>query len=117
MAQPGHSQSSQISSDLTSCITAGEIFRAIPTERIEQALRSIDRSKHRMGKFPDHLVVYFVIFMGLFMEHSYLQIFELLQSTLSWLSGFGLELNGLSDTAVSKARRRIGFEPMRELFN
>jgi hypothetical protein len=116
MAQPVQAQSSPISSDLTSCIAVCEIFRAIPSERIEQALRTIDRSKHRMGKFPDHLVVYFVIFMGLFMEHSYLQIFELLQNTLSWLSGFGSELHDLSDTAVSKARRRIGFEPMRELF-
>jgi L-fucose mutarotase/ribose pyranase (RbsD/FucU family) len=109
-------QASDGSVELTNSLAMCQIFSAIPTPLIDDALKTIDRTKHRLGKFPDHLVVYFVIFMALFSEHSYLQIFEFLRSTLSWLSGYGLELDELSDTAIAKARRRIGFEPLEKLF-
>lgn len=116
MARTNQSSGLAIQRKLDSYMAVAELFRAIPRSSVDEALKSIDRSKHRLGKFPDHLVVYFVILMCLYMDDSYLQIFETLQGALSWLSCFEVGVEDLSEAAISKARRRIGFEPLKQLF-
>jgi hypothetical protein len=116
MARTNQSSGLEAQGKLDSYLAIAELFRAIPRAYVDEALKSIDRSKHRLGKFPDYLVVYFVILMCLYMDDSYLQIFEALQGALSWLSCFELGMEGLSEAAISKARRRIGYEPLKQLF-
>lgn len=104
------------SSSLGDSMLVGEVFRSIPTELIYECLSTSDRSNRRLGKFPDHLVVYYVIFMCLFMHLSYAHVFEKFQQTFSWLSGLGMALTDLSEAAITQARQRVGFGPLEELF-
>lgn len=103
-------------SSIEECFTVGEVIKAIPRESIDRALCSIDRSKRREGRFPDHLVVYFVIFMALFMELSYVHVLEKIKDALGWLYGTFFQLQLVTDAAIVQARQRLGSEPLRVLF-
>jgi hypothetical protein len=107
----------QRSGDLSECVLASQVFRSMPYDMVDSALSycGASRINRRLGKFPDHLVVYYVVLMCLFQENSYADVFEELKNTLGWL-GYG-ELKSLTDSAVTQARQRVGFEPLRELFS
>lgn len=101
---------------LSDCLAVGEVLRLIPRELVDKALTEQDRSNRRHRQLPDHLVVYFVILMAMFMDHSYLHILEKLGHTLSWLQGAVDELEAVTVSAVVQARQRIGLAPLKSLF-
>jgi hypothetical protein len=101
---------------LGDCVLLTQCLKHVPYEIVDSALCATDRTKRQLGKFPDHLVVYYVIFMTLFMEASYLHVYEKLRDTFAWLSEFGTGIQGLTDSAIVQARQRIGPEPLKELF-
>jgi hypothetical protein len=98
------------------CFTIKHVFEAIPRQSIDRALAGTDRSKRRDKRFPDYLVIYFVILMGLFNDLSYLHIFEKLRETLRWLCGDWNELTSLTNSAITQGRQRVGTRPLKLLF-
>lgn len=83
---------------------------------MDRALTSTNRERRRERSFPDQLVVYFVILMGIFSELPYLLIMEKLAAAFSWLQLGADGLGRLSEPAIVQARQRVGAEPLRELF-
>lgn len=98
------------------CFAVGELLRLVPRELVDKALSSTNREKRRERLLPDHVVVYFVILMGLFVDLSYLVVMEKLGGVLNWLNIGTDKLNELSEPAIVQARQRVGPEPLRELF-
>lgn len=105
-----------IEASVGDCLTVGEVFKAIPYELVERALLSIDRSKRQLGSFGDQLVVYFVILMNLFADTSYGHIVIKLNKAMSWLSGGYAEGKEVSAAAITQARQRVTFKPLKALF-
>jgi len=101
---------------ITECLTASQVFKAISLDVIDQALSTSDRRTRKLGAFPDHFAVYFVILMGLFMELSYDHTFIMLKEALNWLSDGTAQLREVSDSAITQARQRITYLPLESLF-
>jgi len=92
------------------------LLLSIPYEAVDEALCSADRKSRRLGKFSDHMVVYFCVLMGLHTSKSYVHILQNLEEVLEWLS---LEKTTaqISDAAIAQARQRVGVEPLKRLFS
>jgi hypothetical protein len=107
---------SLIDAGIGDCLTVSQVFKAISYAIVDKAVSGIDRSARRLGSFPDQLVVYFVILMGLFMDHSYGHAMMKLQKGLRWLSDYHAELKEISSSAITQARQRVTFQPLMSLF-
>ena len=99
---------------LTDQVSIGLLARTYPRSAIDSAL---DRSGLLAGRnrlLPVHVVVYYVLALGLFMEAS---IQEVLRCLLDSLGHFGMEPSKVATKgAISQARTRVGVEPLRQLF-
>lgn len=113
----GENTESRTVSSIAECMTVGNIFRTIPYDVVDQALRSSDRSKRRLGSFPDHFVVYFVVLMCLFMNLAYTHAMQKLRDTLEAMSNGLFNLEKVSDEAIVQARKRITYRPLEVLFS
>jgi hypothetical protein len=99
---------------LSDQVSIGLLARTYPRSEIDSAL---ERSGLRPGRnrlLPVHIVVYYVLALGLFMEAS---IQEVLRCLLSSLGQLGQESpKAATKGAISQARTRVGAEPLRQLF-
>jgi hypothetical protein len=102
---------------ISECLTVGNIFRTIPYDIVDQALRSTDRSKRRLGSFPDHFVIYYVVLMCLFMNLAYAHAMQKLRDALEAMSNGLYNLEKVSDEAIAQARNRVTHRPLEVLFN
>src|ERR1700731_3529265 len=94
----------QPSDNLGDYFAIGELLRFIPREFVDKALvDTTDRTKRRERLFPDHLVMYFVILMSMFMDFSYQHVIEKFQSALGWLQIGTKGLTALSVSAIVQA--------------
>jgi hypothetical protein len=107
---------SLVEAGIGDCLTVSQLFKAIPYEVVDKALLNTDRSNRRMGSFPDHFVIYFVVLMALFMDHSYEHTMMKLRKALIWLSDHCAELTEVSGEAIVQARQRVTFRPLMALF-
>lgn len=103
-------------SDLGDCFAVAELMTVVPREVVDRALSCTNRENRRERLFADHLVVYFVILMGLYLELPYQFVMEKLASALSWLNFGAGDLANISEPAIVQARQRVGSAPLRELF-
>ena len=75
------------------------------------------RREQRNRLLPAHLTVYYVLAMTLFSSAGYEEVMRSLTEGLAWASD-GVDCYGLaSQVAISKARGRLGPEPLKMLFD
>jgi len=99
---------------LTDQIGIGLLARSYPRSEIDSALYRSDLPPGRNRLLPVHLVVYYVLALGLFMEAS---IQEVLRCLLDSLGQIGQDApKAATKGAISQARTRVGVEPLRQLF-
>ncbi|WP_405591005.1 transposase domain-containing protein [Streptomyces sp. NBC_01190] len=94
------------------------LIRAYPPELVERAIRATGRAGFRNRLLPPRIVVYFVLAMSLFEDQSYEHVSSQLAQGLA-MSGLrqGAELATTPSTAaISRARARLGTEPLKALF-
>ena len=84
-------------------------------EWVEDALRETERESVRVRLLPATLTVWLVILMGLYRRTSYVNLLEKLHETWWTQERWSPERPPCS-RAVTKARDRIGIEPMKILF-
>jgi len=92
------------------------LTRAFPLRDVERILDSLGRREKRRRKLPADLVVYFVIALGLMVSTGAKEVLRHLLDRAGrareWLGGVPLA----SEAAITKARKRLGAGPIRELF-
>lgn len=91
------------------------LAKAIPPERIRQVLRDTGRESRRERRLPAVWTVYFTIMMGLYRRISYVNLLEKLVGT-AWSKDNWDDGEPPCSSAVSKARDRLGIQPLQELF-
>jgi hypothetical protein len=90
----------------------GELTQQVPFEMIDAVLAETRCMQRRVRDLPSRVVVYLLLAGCLFAEIGYRQVWQRLVSGLE-----GLPVAVPGEAALSQARRRIGPQPLRALFD
>jgi transposase IS4-like protein/DDE family transposase len=97
-------------------IALGVLTATFPPELVDRAIEEAGRREQRYRLLPARLVVYYVLAMTLFREAGYEEVMRELTGGLAWMAGEPSGLEVPSSVAISKARARLGPEPLAALF-
>jgi hypothetical protein len=98
-------------------VALGVLLRSFPPVRVDQVLDAAGRREQRQRLLPARLMVYFTLGMWIFKSLPYeLILTEILQDAPGLAPPIGLE-EPASAAAIGRARRRLGVEPLRLLFD
>ena len=90
----------------------GELTQVVPFEMVDEVLASTRRVQARVRDLPSRVVVYLLLAAGLFAELGYRQVWARMIAGLG-----GLVVAVPTSSALCQARRRVGVEPLRALFD
>jgi hypothetical protein len=88
-----------------------------PRSLVDEVIEVTGRREQRNRLLPAHLTVYYVLAMTLFSSSGYEEVMRSLTEGLTWTSDGELEYAVPSQVAITKARARLGPEPLAELFD
>lgn len=103
-------------SRLTDHVSIGVLTRVFPPELVDGVIAEAGRREQRQRLLPARVVVYYVLALALFADCSYEEVMRQLVEGLAWDSGWEREWSVPSKMAISKARARLGKEPLELLF-
>jgi hypothetical protein len=92
------------------------ITTAFPLADVERVLEATGRMSERQRKLPAPVTVYLVIALGLMVSTGAKEVLRRLLDRIrqrGWIGG----VSTASEAAICKARQRIGFEPLKQLFD
>jgi len=101
---------------LTDRVSIGVVTSVIRRDLVEEVIIHTQSRERRIRLLPTHLVVYYVIALGLFFGESYEEVMRCLVGGLRFLGNWSSSWKVPTTSAISQARARIGEEPLRELF-
>jgi hypothetical protein len=102
-------------SRLTDYISLGVLSQHFPLEKVNEILEKTGKLSQRQRDMPAHVVVYYVIALGLFMQVSYKEVLRCLLEGLEWLKIPGTKMKITGKSGISQARTRIGSIPIKAL--
>ena len=92
-----------------------DALAAFPLADVERALEATEKVGHRQRKLPAAMTVYLVIALGLMVSVGAREVLRRLLDKIRTRERFG-GVPLASEAAICKARQRIGFEPLKTLF-
>ena len=103
---------------LTDWISLGVLASSVPRDAVDDAIAAVGKQAKRPdGKLPPHVVVYLVMALALFADDDYEEAAERVTETLTgwgcWDDSWSVPTSG----GITQARKRLGYEPLRELFS
>jgi hypothetical protein len=101
---------------LTDHVSIGVLTRVFPPELVDGVVAEAGRREQRRRLLPARVVVYYVLALALFADCSYEEVMRQLVEGLAWESGWERSWGVPSKMAISKARSRLGREPLELLF-
>ena len=102
-------------SRITDFISLGVVASTFPLVKVHEALSATNRESLRQRDLPAHVMVYYVIALALYMQSSYREVLRCLLEGVQWLFGPSAMVKVAGKSAISQARKRLGWEPMRHL--
>ena len=103
-----------VGNDNTQHLSLGVIALCFPVSAVRKALAACGKESRRVRDLPAAVVVYYVIGLSLFAASGYESVLRWLLCGLQWLGAGKFRIS--SKAALSKARQRLGEQPMRALF-
>lgn len=100
---------------LTDLITLGALVKNIPVETVHRSLAVTGRQSQRQRDLPAHLMMYYVIALGLFRSEETREVLRLLLEGGRALLGWA-QIRPAGRPAITRARQRLGVEPLRHLY-
>jgi hypothetical protein len=101
---------------LSQRVALGVLLRSFPPALVDAVLDEADRREQRQRLLPARLMVYFTLGMWIFKTLSYEQILAELLGTVPGLAVPNGAEEPATAAAIGRARRRLGVEPLRLLF-
>jgi len=102
---------------LTDWISLGVLASSVPRDVVDEAIAETGRGARRAGgKLPPHVVVYLVMALALFAQDDYEEVVARLTETLRGWGCWG-DWEVPAKGAVTQARKRLGPEPMAQVFS
>lgn len=117
MPRPGQLKAS-MENNLSDRIAVRLLVHTFPPDLVDHVVAQYGRAEQRRRMLPARTVVYFVLAISLFCQRSYGQIVQLLADSLAWANR-GDDVHRLlppTTAALSRARARLGPEPLAALF-
>ncbi|MFD0582250.1 IS4 family transposase [Dactylosporangium darangshiense] len=102
---------------LSDRIAIGVLTRVVPPGLVDEVVAATDAGEVRKRLLPARVVVYFVLAMCLFSGQGYEEVARLLTEGLAWARRWQGRWEVPSTAAISRARARLGAEPLRVLFD
>ncbi|MFE7950149.1 IS4 family transposase [Streptomyces sp. NPDC057426] len=115
MPRPGQSRTTP-EERLPERMALGLLFRTFPPELVDRVVAECGRAERRSRLLPARTVVYFVLAICLFEQRSYEQVAQLLTEGLAWARQERTLCTVPTTAAISRARARLGPEPLAALF-
>jgi hypothetical protein len=106
----------QVKARLSDRISIGVLTQTFPPDLIDQVVRDAGRKEKRNRLLPARVVVYFCLTMCLFAQDPYNEVMALMVKGLRWTKQWSPSWKLPTDGAIALARKRLGPEPMRKLF-
>ena len=101
---------------LSDHISLGVLTRVFPPEVIDEVVTECGRVERRNRLLPARVVVYYVLALALFSTCSYEEVMRKLVAGLEWASGWSHRWTIPTKAALFQARKRLGSEPLRMLY-
>ncbi len=101
---------------LSDLVSVGVLTRTFPPGVVDEVIAGAGRKEQRHRSLPARTMAYFAVGMALHSEGSYEDVLGLLTDGLSWAEPDAEPVRLPSKSAISQARERLGFEPIRALF-
>jgi hypothetical protein len=101
---------------LTDRVGLGVLTRVVPRDLVDEVVEQTGRQQQRSRLLPARLVVYYVLALTLFYGDAYEEVMRKLVNGLRFLCLWRSEWSVPTTGAISKARERLGPEPLEELF-
>jgi hypothetical protein len=102
-------------SRITDYISLGVITKTFPLKRVRAVLAATGKASQRERDLPAHVVVYYAIALGLYMQSSYREVLRCLLEGVQWLLDPAVTLRVAGNSGISQARTRLGWEPLQQL--
>ena len=106
-----------LSGRLTDHISLGVLSAAFSRDLIEEVLGVTGKREKRSRLLPAHVMVRYVIGLGLFFGQAYEEVMRQMTGTLQSLGSWDQGWKVPSTSAITQARQRLGAGPLRELFH
>src|SRR3954452_20474130 len=97
-------------------VTLGVLTTTVPAAMIDVVLAATGRQGRRQRQLPARLVVYYVMALALYAQASYGEVLRCLLAGVRLLRLGGADVALADKSAITKARVRLGAEPLRALF-
>jgi hypothetical protein len=97
-------------------IAIGTLTRTFPRDLVDEVVVETGRKEQRARRLPARVVVYFVLAMCLFFDDDYDEVMRRLVGSLKKMGSWRDNWKVPSTGSISKARARLGAEPLEELF-
>ncbi|CAN5707186.1 hypothetical protein BH23GEM3_BH23GEM3_08690 [soil metagenome] len=115
MARPGRPSKEPRDLGVPDLISLGYLAAFCPPALVDAVLQETGRYEQRTRLLPSRVVVYYVLAMALFSAEGYRELFRLLVEGLRAVDP-SLPITIPQKSSFSKARERVGSEPLRHLF-
>ena len=102
-------------SRITDYISLGVITKTFPLQKVRAVLAATGKASQRERDLPAHVVVYYAIALGLYMQSSYREVLRCLLEGVQWLLDPSVALKVAGNSGISQARTRLGWEPLQQL--
>lgn len=101
---------------LSDHISIGVLTRTYPPALVDRVVAQSCRIEQRRRLLPARVMVYYAMALALFSESSYEEVMRNLIEGLDWSAGWRGEWRVPTKVAITKARARLGPEPVRALY-
>lgn len=102
---------------LSDKVALGVLTATFPPGLVDEVVDATGRREQRNRLLPARLTVYYVLAMTLFSSAGYEEVMRSLTEGLAWSSDGEQRYETPSQVAISKARARLGPEPLAALFD
>lgn len=96
-------------------MSVGVLAHAFPRGLVDEVIEAAGARERRVRVLPAWLTLYFVLALALFMDRGAARVMRKLAGVVAWAEQ-GIAVKLPSEEALSKARERLGPEPLRLLF-
>jgi hypothetical protein len=101
---------------LSDRITIGVLTATFPPALVDRVVAETGRTQQRHRLLPARVVVYLVLALALFSGQAYEEVARLLTEGLAWARRWRGAWQVPTTKAITRARQRLGAEPLRRLF-
>jgi hypothetical protein len=106
----------EIPERLSDHVSLGVLTKVFPVETVDRVIARVGAGEQRSRLLPSRVMVYYVLALALWAQDSYEEVMRSLLQGLGWLTGRFGTWEMPSAPGIFQARRRLGSQVVKELF-